>query len=133
MGWKYGGTYSRELKTHPDLVPYAELGRLERDKDEVFMALCDIARLYVRTAEATDVVDRPAVDELELARRPRGTLRTRLLLFSLANGAYSFPATPEPDQHLSACGRLPGSAHGLALPPLGAGQGRAAPGSIPGQ
>src|SRR3990172_6866210 len=32
MGWLYGEKYSRENKTHPDLVPYAALGQLERDK-----------------------------------------------------------------------------------------------------
>lgn len=47
MGWVYGETYSREAKTHPDMVPYAQLGQLERDKDDVFVALCNIARLYI--------------------------------------------------------------------------------------
>ena len=47
MGWKYGNEYSRENKTHPDLVPYANLGQLERDKDEVFVALCEIARQWI--------------------------------------------------------------------------------------
>lgn len=47
MGWVYGAEYNRENKTHPDLVPYADLGQLERDKDAVFVALCEIARLYV--------------------------------------------------------------------------------------
>jgi hypothetical protein len=47
MGWKYGEEYSREKKTHPDLVPYAKLGSLERDKDAVFVALCEIARQWV--------------------------------------------------------------------------------------
>lgn len=47
MGWKYGPVYSREAKLHPDLVPYDELGQLERDKDAVFVALCEIARLWV--------------------------------------------------------------------------------------
>uniref|UniRef100_A0A6H1ZAL0 Putative ryanodine receptor, RyR, domain containing protein n=1 Tax=viral metagenome TaxID=1070528 RepID=A0A6H1ZAL0_9ZZZZ len=47
MGWVYGSEYSRENKTHPDLVPYADLGQLERDKDAVFVILCEIARLYV--------------------------------------------------------------------------------------
>ena len=44
----YGETYDPENRIHPDLVPYAELGTLERDKDAVFVALCEIARLYVR-------------------------------------------------------------------------------------
>jgi hypothetical protein len=51
MGWVYGAEYSREEKVHPDLVPYAQLGTLERDKDTVFVALCEIARQYIRDAE----------------------------------------------------------------------------------
>lgn len=51
MGWKYGAVYSRENKVHPDLVPYADLGQLERDKDAVFVALCEIARQYVYEKE----------------------------------------------------------------------------------
>ena len=47
MGWVYGAEYDREAKTHPDLVPYADLGQLERDKDAVFVALCEIARQWV--------------------------------------------------------------------------------------
>ena len=47
MGWKYGPEYDRENKIHPDLVPYADLNQLERDKDAVFVALCDIARQWI--------------------------------------------------------------------------------------
>ena len=47
MGWCYGDVYSREKKVHPDLVPYALLGQLERDKDAVFVALCEIARQFI--------------------------------------------------------------------------------------
>jgi len=47
MGWVYGSTYNRENKIHPDLVPYAQLGQLERDKDAVFVALCEIARQFI--------------------------------------------------------------------------------------
>ena len=47
MGWVYGEKYDRENKRHPDLVPYADLGQLERDKDAVFVALCDIARQWI--------------------------------------------------------------------------------------
>ena len=47
MGWVYGDVYDREAKVHPDLVPYDQLGQLERDKDAVFVALCEIARLYI--------------------------------------------------------------------------------------
>jgi hypothetical protein len=51
MGWVYGEKYDREAKTHPDLVPYAELGQLERDKDAVFIALCEIARQWIYDSE----------------------------------------------------------------------------------
>jgi len=47
MGWEYGPVYDRERKIHPDLVPYAKLGTLERDKDAVFIALCEIARQWI--------------------------------------------------------------------------------------
>ena len=51
IGWVFGSVRDKEKKTHPDMVPYEKLGRLERDKDEVFTALCEIARLFVRDAE----------------------------------------------------------------------------------
>jgi len=47
MGWVYGKIYDRENKIHPDLVPYSGLGQLERDKDAVFIALCEIARQFI--------------------------------------------------------------------------------------
>jgi len=47
MGWVYGEKYDREKKIHPDLVPYADLGKLERDKDAVFVALCEIAGQWI--------------------------------------------------------------------------------------
>jgi hypothetical protein len=47
MGWSYGDRYSREYKSHPDMVPYEDLGQLERDKDAVFVALCEIARQWI--------------------------------------------------------------------------------------
>jgi len=47
MGWVYGPERNVEKKTHPDLVPYADLGQLERDKDAVFVALCEIARQWI--------------------------------------------------------------------------------------
>ena len=53
MDWKFGEKYSREKKTHPDLVPYAQLGQLERDKDAVFVALCEIARQWIYDMEPT--------------------------------------------------------------------------------
>ena len=53
MGWTYGEKYSREDRIHPDLVPYAQLGQLERDKDAVFVALCEIARQWIYDMEPT--------------------------------------------------------------------------------
>jgi hypothetical protein len=47
MGWKYGEEYNREDKIHPDLVSYSQLGKLEQDKDSVFVALCEIARQWI--------------------------------------------------------------------------------------
>lgn len=47
MGWVYGENYDREARIHPDLVSYEQLGQLERDKDAVFVALCDIARQWI--------------------------------------------------------------------------------------
>lgn len=47
MGWQYGPERDPKRKRHPDLVPYDDLGQLERDKDAVFVALCEIARLWI--------------------------------------------------------------------------------------
>ena len=47
MGWRYGDTRDTEKKTHPDMVPYHDLGQLEREKDDVFVALCEIARQWI--------------------------------------------------------------------------------------
>jgi hypothetical protein len=47
MGWVYGPFRDPDRKTHPDMVPYEELGQRERDKDAVFAALCEIARLWI--------------------------------------------------------------------------------------
>ena len=54
MGWVYGEKYDRENKIHPDLVPYADLGQLERDKDAVFVALCEIARQWIYNIESKE-------------------------------------------------------------------------------
>lgn len=51
MGWVYGEKYDIEKKTHPDLIPYNQLGQLERDKDAVFVALCEIARNFIGGSE----------------------------------------------------------------------------------
>jgi len=47
MGWVYGEKYNREKRIHPDLVPYKQLNQLERDKDAIFVAFCEIARKYI--------------------------------------------------------------------------------------
>jgi len=52
MGWVYGEQRDPVKKTHPDLAPYAKLGTLERDKDAVFVALCEIARQWIYAPEA---------------------------------------------------------------------------------
>lgn len=48
MGWRYGPERDREAKTHPDMVPFDELEQREQDKDAVFIALCEIARRWIR-------------------------------------------------------------------------------------
>lgn len=48
MGWTYGPVRDIEAKTHPDMVPFAELEQREQDKDAVFLALVRIARDWVR-------------------------------------------------------------------------------------
>ena len=47
MGWAYGPIRDREQRTHPDMVPFDELGFREQIKDAVFVALCEIARQWV--------------------------------------------------------------------------------------
>lgn len=47
MGWVYGEVHDRVQKTHPDLVAYDQLEKREQDKDAVFVALCEIARLWI--------------------------------------------------------------------------------------
>lgn len=47
MGWKYGPVRDPKAKTHPDMVPYDDLSELEREKDEIFLALCEMARKFI--------------------------------------------------------------------------------------
>ena len=58
MGWVYGEEYNREKQIHPDLVPYAQLGQLERDKDAVFVELCEIARQWIRDSQEEELNER---------------------------------------------------------------------------
>ena len=51
MGWVYGPEYDRERRTHPDMAPYSELGKLEQDKDAIFVLLCEIARRFIHDTE----------------------------------------------------------------------------------
>lgn len=51
-GWHYGPVRDVEKRTHPDMVPFHELGQLEQDKDYVFVILCEIARRYIRGTDA---------------------------------------------------------------------------------
>lgn len=47
MGWVYGRERDPVAKTHPDMVPYNELGWREKNKDAVFVALCEMARQWI--------------------------------------------------------------------------------------
>lgn len=47
MGWKYSPIRDVDMKTHPDMVPFGDLDPKERDKDAVFVALCEIARQWI--------------------------------------------------------------------------------------
>lgn len=47
MGWVYGPIRDAEAKTHPDMVPFDQLDPREHDKDEVFVALCELARRWI--------------------------------------------------------------------------------------
>ena len=51
MGWVYGPVRDVEKKTHPDMVPFDQLEQREQDKDAVFLALCEIARQWIRDEE----------------------------------------------------------------------------------
>ena len=55
MGWKYGPVRDVENKEHPDMVPYDNLGQLEKDKDAVFVALCEIARQWIYDDQRAEV------------------------------------------------------------------------------
>lgn len=48
MGWTYGPVRDPEKKTHPDLVPYDELPKLEKDKDEIFLLIVETARKIIK-------------------------------------------------------------------------------------
>jgi hypothetical protein len=47
MGWEWGPEHDPVAKEHPDMVRYEQLGKLEQDKDAVFVELCEIARVWI--------------------------------------------------------------------------------------
>lgn len=51
MGWKYGPVRDPVAKTHPDLVPYADLPKDEKDKDAVFLAMIYAIRKTIEAVE----------------------------------------------------------------------------------
>jgi hypothetical protein len=55
MGWVYGPVRDPVKKTHPDMVPFGELGWEERIKDAVFIALCEMARKWVCDDDPGDI------------------------------------------------------------------------------
>jgi hypothetical protein len=62
MEWVYGPVRNVETKEHPDMVPYDQLGHLERDKDAVFVALCEIARKWIHP-EGVECDDKQELEE----------------------------------------------------------------------
>jgi hypothetical protein len=45
LGWVYGPERDPNKKTHPDMIPFSELPKDERDKDEIFLRLCAVAEI----------------------------------------------------------------------------------------
>lgn len=54
MGWHYGPVRDADAKTHPDMVPFDDLGFREQIKDAVFVALCEIARQWIVPDDSQD-------------------------------------------------------------------------------
>lgn len=50
MGWKFGETRNVEKKAHPDMLPFDQLHKAERDKDEIFLALVTVGKTLLRLA-----------------------------------------------------------------------------------
>jgi hypothetical protein len=48
MGWKYGPKRDPEAKTHPDLRPFSDLPKDERDKDAVFLVMVWLAKRLLK-------------------------------------------------------------------------------------
>ena len=47
-GGAYSERFDQDARTRPDLVPFRQLEPQEQDKGAVFLALCEIARLWIR-------------------------------------------------------------------------------------
>ncbi len=41
-GWTYGKVRDEKLKTHPNMLPYAEMNELQKKKDEIFIAAMNV-------------------------------------------------------------------------------------------
>ena len=61
MGWRYGPVRDTEAKTHPDMVPFDKLEKREQDKDAVFIALCEIARLWIQSENSNHKETPPGI------------------------------------------------------------------------
>lgn len=48
MGWRYGAVRDTAAKTHPDMVPFDQLPEAERVKDAIFLAVCDLAKRFIK-------------------------------------------------------------------------------------
>ncbi len=46
-GWTYGKVKDAEAKTHPCMVPYAELPHRDRAKDEIFATVVNVVAKYI--------------------------------------------------------------------------------------
>lgn len=55
MGYTYGAVRDHDAKTHPDMVPFDQLGWKERIKDAVWIALCEIARKWIVDEDPGDL------------------------------------------------------------------------------
>lgn len=49
MGWQYGPVRDPVAKTHPDMVPFDQLPKLEQEKDAIFLELCAFARKWIKS------------------------------------------------------------------------------------
>jgi len=56
-GWKYGTAKDPEKKTHPCLVPYADLPEFQRTKDALFRSVVQTAMLISGRVASPEIVD----------------------------------------------------------------------------